>query len=211
MVYTLDENIGRLMDFLEQEGLAKDTVVIFTSDNGGLATAENSPTSNKPLAEGKGWMYEGGTRVPLMVRWPGHIKEGAICSQPVTSTDFYPTFLEMAGLPLRPEQHCDGISILPLLRGKSINREAIYWHYPHYANQGGTPGSSIRVGDHKLIEFFEDGKLELYNLKEDIEEKIDLSQEDPQTTKRLHRLLKDWRQNVAAKIPAPNPDYSGEK
>lgn len=201
MIQTLDENIGKLLDFLEEEGLSDDTVVIFTSDNGGLSTAESSPTSNRPLAEGKGWMYEGGTRVPLMVRWPSLVKKGTLSSIPVTSTDFYPTLLEMAGLPALPKQHCDGISILPLLEGKEMNRDAIYWHYPHYSNQGGTPGSSVRAGDYKLIEFFEEDDLELYNLKDDLAELKNISLEKPEITKKLHQLLKNWRAQVEAKIP----------
>jgi arylsulfatase A-like enzyme len=208
MVYGLDENIGRLLEAIDRAGQAENTVVIFTSDNGGLATAEGSPTSNAPLSEGKGWMYEGGTREPLIVRWPGVVKPGSQCSVPVTSTDFYPTMLQAAGLDLMPEQHCDGVSLLPLLKGAGIlNREAIFWHYPHYGNQGGTPGSSVRAGDHKLIEFFEDGHVELYDLKEDIGEERDLTQVEPELARQLYEMLADWREKVEAKIPQPNPDY----
>ncbi len=166
MIESMDENVGRVLAALNETGLTDNTVIFFTSDNGGLATAEGSPTCNAPLAEGKGWMYEGGTREPLIVRWPGRIEAGSICDVPVSSPDFYPTMLDMAGLDLLPEQHCDGESILPLLKGgNTMKREAIFWHYPHYGNQGGTPGSSVRCGDYKLIEFFEDGRLELYNLR----------------------------------------------
>jgi arylsulfatase A-like enzyme len=153
-------------------------------------------------------MYEGGTREPLLVKWPGRIEAGSVCHVPVTTTDFYPTLLEMAGLPPNPEQHCDGVSILPLLRGaKELDREAIFWHYPHYGNQGGTPGSSVRCGDYKLIEFFEDGRLELYHLRDDIGEDNDLAAALPEVTRRLHKLLVAWRESVHAKIPQPNPDY----
>jgi arylsulfatase A-like enzyme len=208
MVYGLDENIGRLFEAIDRAGQAENTVVIFTSDNGGLATAEGSPTSNAPLSEGKGWMYEGGTREPLIVRWPGVVEPGSQCSVPVTSTDFYPTMLEIAGLDLMPEQHRDGVSLLPLLKGaKSLDREAIFWHYPHYGNQGGTPGSSVRAGDHKLIEFFEDGHVELYDLREDIGEERDLAQAEPRLAQQLQEMLADWREKVKAKIPQPNPDY----
>jgi arylsulfatase A-like enzyme len=207
MIYSLDENIGRLLEALERTGQAENTVVIFTSDNGGLATAEGSPTSNAPLAEGKGWMYEGGTREPLLVRWPGIIKPGT-CPIPVTSPDFYPTILEIVGLPPKPEQHIDGISLLPLLKGaNSIEREAIFWHYPHYGNQGGTPGSSIRVGDYKLIHFFEDDRLELYNLRADISEDINLAGELPDLAEKLRAQLAGWRQRIEAKIPEVNQDY----
>jgi len=153
MVQSLDENVGRLLQALREEGLAEDTVVIFTSDNGGLATAEGSPTCNAPLCEGKGWMYEGGTREPLIVKWPGVSTPDSICTVPVTSPDFYPTVLEMAGVAPMPEQHTDGVSFVPLIRGEDrLAREAVYWHYPHYSNQGGTPGCSVRSGDYKLIE-----------------------------------------------------------
>ncbi len=208
MIESMDENIGRLLTALDEAGLTENTVIFFTSDNGGLATAEGSPTCNAPLAEGKGWMYEGGTREPLIVRWPGVIEAGTVCNVPVCSPDFYPTMLEMAGLDLLPQQHCDGESLLPLLTGgDTLEREVIFWHYPHYGNQGGTPGSSVRCGDYKLIEFFEDGRLELYNLCDDISEEHNLADAQPETTKRLHELLIQWREQVEAKIPAPNPTY----
>ena len=208
MIESLDENIGRLLAAIEAAGEADNTIVIFTSDNGGEATAEGSPTCNAPLAEGKGWMYEGGTREPLLVRWPGVTPPGSRCSTPVTSPDFYPTLLEAAGLPLRPEQHVDGVSFASLLRGDDdFERGPIFWHYPHYGNQGGTPGSSVRLGDYKLIEFYEDNRLELYNLREDIGESHDLASADPQRTADLHEMLVAWRESVAAKIPQPNPDW----
>ena len=208
MVQSLDENIGRLLAALEEAGVAENTVVVFTSDNGGLATAEGSPTCNAPLAEGKGWMYEGGTREPLIVKWPGVTRPGSMCSVPVTSPDFYPTFLEIAGLEPIPQQHTDGVSIAPLLKGeKALNRDAIFWHYPHYGNQGGTPGCSVRAGDYKLIEFFEDRHVELYNLREDVSEDHNLSGAKPDVTERLRAMLHDWLERVGAKIPQPNPDY----
>ncbi len=208
MIESVDENIGRLLQALEATGQADDTIIIFTSDNGGLATAEGSPTCNAPLAEGKGWMYEGGTREPLFVHWPGVAAPG-VCATPVTSPDLYPTILEMAGLPLRPEQHVDGVSLAPLLRGEGApEREALYWHYPHYGNQGGTPGASLRAGDWKLIEFYEDGRLELYNLREDVSEERNRAADLPALAARLQALLAAWRESVAAQMPAPNPDYS---
>ncbi len=208
MIENLDTNTGRLLKALDDLGLKDNTIVVFTSDNGGLATAEGAPTTNAPLAEGKGWMYEGGTREPLLIRWPQVIQPGSRCETPVTSPDFYPTFLEAAGLPLMPEQHCDGVSLMPLLQGgKQLERDAIFWHYPHYSNQGGTPGSSVRAGDWKLIEFFEDGKLELYNLREDIGEEHDLARDEPDRTKELRGRLTAWRESVKARIPPPNPNW----
>ncbi len=204
MIESLDENIGRLLTALDETGERDNTIIIFTSDNGGLATAEGSPTCNAPLAEGKGWMYEGGTREPLLVHWPGVTPAQSICDTPVTSPDFYPTLLEMAGLAPRPQQHCDGVSITPLLRGDKLQREAIFWHYPHYGNQGGTPGSSVRMGDYKLIEFFEDGRLELYNLREDIGETNNLADAQPERTAAMQATLTQWRTHVEAQIPQPN-------
>jgi len=208
MIYNLDWNIGRILQVLEQTGQAENTIIIFTSDNGGLATAEGSPTCNFPLNEGKGWMYEGGVREPLIIKWPGVVKSGSICNEPVTSPDFYPTILEMAGLPLLPKQHRDGISMMPLLKGaQTLEKRAIYWHYPHYGNQGGTPGSSIRMGDYKLLEFFEDGRLELYNLREDIGEETNLAGKMPELAKKMHEMLIHWRLSVEAKIPSVNPNF----
>jgi len=207
MVYGLDENIGRLLGTLERMGQAENTVVIFTSDNGGLATAEGSPTSNAPLNEGKGWMYEGGTREPLIIKWPDVIEPGSTCSVPVTSPDYYPTLLEMTGLGLMPTQHADGTSLVPLLKGTGDLERAIFWHYPHYGNQGGTPGASVREGGYKLIEFFEDGHVELYNLGQDPGEKHDLSETESKLASELWATLAKWKEEVEAKMPQPNPDF----
>ncbi len=202
MIWNLDQNIGRLIQKVEEMGMLENTVIFFTSDNGGLATSEGSPTCNAPLSEGKGWMYEGGVREPLIAYWKHTIQSGSTCTVPVTSPDFYPTCLDIAGVPLMPEQHVDGVSILPLLQGGSaIDRDAIYWHYPHYGNQGGTPGSSIRMGDWKLIEFFEDGRLELYNLRDDIGEERNLTESDPERAASMHKRLVEWREEVSARIP----------
>jgi arylsulfatase A-like enzyme len=208
MVEHLDSCVGRLLQALEDTGKADNTLIVFTSDNGGLSTAEGSPTCNAPLNEGKGWMYEGGVRAPLIVKGFGVKKPGLVCSVPVTTPDFYPTFLELSGLPTMPEQHVDGVSLAPLLQGaEELDREAIYWHFPHYGNQGGTPGCSIRAGDYKLIEFFEDSRLELYNLRLDQGEQNNLTDSEPDQARRLHKLLLQWRESVEAKIPVSNPDY----
>ncbi len=202
MVWNLDQNVGKVLDTLEKEGLADTTAVFFTSDNGGLSSAGPSPTSNAPLNEGKGWMYEGGVREPpLIVKLPGMIEEGSQCSIPVSSPDFYPTILELAGAKLMPDQHKDGVSILPLLKGEGDFKrpgEAIYWHYPHYGDNGGRPGASMRMGDYKLIEFFEDSRLELYNLVEDISEEEDLSKALPDLTDKMHKMLIKWQDEVDA-------------
>ncbi|NGP46220.1 sulfatase [Bacillaceae bacterium SIJ1] len=207
MIYNLDHNIGRLVSALEKANLTEETVIVFSSDNGGLSTSEGSPTSNAPLHEGKGWMYEGGVRIPLIVKWPGVVDANSVSEEPVTSPDFYPTFLQMANLPLLPEQHVDGVSLVPILQGgETLEREAIYWHYPHYGNQGGTPGSSIRFGNYKLIEFFEDGRVELYHLKNDVEEQHDLSGELPELADEMKAKLTSWRESIEAKIPQENQD-----
>lgn len=207
MVEGLDTNIGRLLDKLKELGLEENTVVIFTSDNGGLSTSEGLPTANVPLRGGKGWLYEGGVRVPWLICWPGIARAGSVCDVPVISTDFYPTILEMAGLPANPKQHMDGVSIVPLLKGDALPERALFWHYPHYSNQGGRPSGSIRVGDLVLIENFEAGSLELYDLKKDVGEKQNLAETMPQPRDRMHALLRDWRRSVAANMPRVNPDW----
>ena len=208
MIESLDENIGRLISALEETGEMDNTLIVFTSDNGGLATSEGSPTCNAPLAEGKGWMYEGGTREPLFVKWPGVVEPGAVCHTPVTTPDFYPTMLEAAGADGNPDHHVDGVSIMPLLKGVgALKREAIYWHYPHYGNQGGTPGASVRKGDYKLINFFEDDRLELYNLREDPGETRNLTEARPDLVRDLKESLSAWQKKVEAKIPQPNPGW----
>ncbi len=208
MVESMDQNIGKILDKLEAMGLDEHTVVFFTSDNGGLSTSEGSNTTNAPLRAGKGWLYEGGIREPLIVRWPAMIPANTICETPVTSTDYYPTMLEMAQMPLRTEQHIDGESMMPMLRGtqQSDNR-SLFWHYPHYANQGGRPGGIIRKGNYKLIEFYEFGDIELYNLAEDIGEENDLAQERPEIADSLFSELTQWREQVDAAMMEPNDTY----
>jgi arylsulfatase A-like enzyme len=204
MLEQMDLAIGRLLEALERNGLSERTIVIFMSDNGGLATAESQPTSNMPLRAGKGWPYEGGVREPLIIKAPGVTQPGSVCHAPVTSTDFYPTILELAGVPLIPKQHVDGVSLLPLLKGGSMNRAPLFWHYPHYGNQGGTPCGAVREGDWKLIEWYEDGSLELYHLKDDIGEKANLAQAEPARVRELHAKLATWRKEVGALMPTPN-------
>ena len=185
-----------------------DELIFSTSDNGGLSTSEGSPTSNLPLRGGKGWLYEGGIREPLIMKWSGVTKRGSICETPVTSTDFYPTILNMAGLSPIPQQHQDGLSLVPLLQSQeSLEREAIYWHYPHYSNQGGRPGGVIRSGKYKLIEFYEDMHVELYDLDRDKGESINLAEDKPGIVKVLKNKLNQWREEVHAKMPKPNPEY----
>ena len=211
MLEQLDSAIGRVLQALETNGIADRTVVVFTSDNGGLSTAEGHVTSNLPLRGGKGWPYEGGIREPWIIRAPGVTKPGSTCDTPVITTDFYPTLLQLVGLPLFPEQHQDGISLVPLLKGDKLERKApLFWHYPHYGNQGGAPNGAIRDGDWKLIEWFEDGSLELYNIRNDPGEKQDLAPKQPEVVKELYAKLRAWRNKVGAVMPTPNPDFGKE-
>jgi arylsulfatase A-like enzyme len=206
MVEAMDLAVGTVLGALDELGLAGNTVVFFTSDNGGLSTSEGSPTSNLPLRAGKGWLYEGGIREPTLIRWPGQIQEGVVIDAPAISTDFYPTILAMTGaLPL-PDQHVDGENLLPLLRGAGrLGERALYWHYPHYGNQGGSPSAAIREGPYKLVEFYEDNRVELYNLDEDVGETSNLASSLPSRANALRSNLRAWQASVEAKLPSSNP------
>ncbi len=204
MVESMDTHTGRVLDKLRELGLADNTVVCFFSDNGGLSTSEGSPTSNLPLRGGKGWVYEGGIREPMIIKWPGVTPPGSVCDHPVVSMDFYPTLLQMAGLKLRPDQHLDGVSLVPLLKGEPfLAPRDLFWHYPHYANQGGFPGAAIREGDYKLIERFEDGRVHLYNLADDVGEQHDIAAEKPDLVNRLRETLHAWYDEVDARFLEP--------
>ena len=207
MVENLDDNVGRILDKLEKLKLDENTIVIFTSDNGGLSNAEGSPTSNLPLRAGKGWPYEGGVREPLLVKWPGTTRPGSVCTKPVASPDFFPTILAIAGLPPLPQQHLDGTSLVPELQGTDSPERPIFWHYPHYSNQGGSPYGAVRLGDFKLIEWYEDMRVELYDLRNDIAEKNNLATDKPETAAALTTRLHDWRADVKAQMPQPNTAY----
>ena len=215
MVESMDENVGRLLQVLEQENLSENTIVVFTSDNGGMATSnrtDNIPTTNLPLQAGKGYLYEGGIREPLIFRWPGKIEAGSSVDFPVTGTDFYPTLLDVAGIQLKPQQHSDGISLKPLLEGREMGERPLFWHYPHYSGGlGGRPSGAVRLGDYKLIEFFEDNRIELYNLKNDTVEKTNLAKTKPDKADELKQLLHEWREDVGAQMPFPNPAYIGQE
>ena len=208
MVSAVDDSVGALLEKLGELRLADDTVVIFFSDNGGLSTKANSgPGCNQPLRAGKGWLYEGGVREPTIIRAPGVTQEGSVCNDPVVSMDFFPTMLELAGLPLKPKLHADGRSLLPELTGKKGKPRPLYWHYPHYHGSTWKPGASIRDGKWKLIKFYDYEKVELYNLINDPFEKNDLSQKNSQKTRELEEKLLAWQTKLKAKLPLPNPDY----
>jgi arylsulfatase A-like enzyme len=210
MLDSLDESVGVVVRKLEELKLADRTVVIFTSDNGGLVTLEGPhtpPTSNAPLREGKGYLYEGGIRVPLIIKWPDVTRAGSTCDVPVCSIDLVPTIREFLN-PAPADDLLDGVSLMPLLResGK-LEERPLFWHYPHYSNQGIQPGGAIRAGDDKLIEFYESRRLELFDLKNDPGESTNLSDRFPEKVARLAARLREWRRSVGASEMRPNPDY----
>ncbi len=211
MVEAMDEAVGRVLKTLDELGLADETLVIFTSDNGGLSTSEGWPTSNLPLRGGKGWMYEGGIREPFLARWPGVINPGAVVSDPVSSPDVFATLLEVSGTPASPAQPVDGVSLLPVFRGNPLPERPLFWHYPHYGNQGGAPAAAIRRGDWKLIQWLEDDRTELFNLAADIAEQNEIGALHPEIVSRLKAELTAWQTQVGAKFPAPNPGYDSSK
>jgi arylsulfatase A-like enzyme len=214
MIQSMDELVGKVLRTLDELKIGDRTAVFFTSDNGGLSHHLNTragPTINAPLRAGKGSAYEGGVRVPLIVRWPGVVRPGNACDEPVLSNDYYKTILEMAGTS-GDERHnadVDGLSLVPLLKDPAsrLARDAIYWHYPHYHPGGATPYGAIRSRDWKLVEFYEDDHVELYNLKDDLSEKHDLAATMPEKAGELRSRLHAWRDRVGAQMPTINPDY----
>jgi arylsulfatase A-like enzyme len=209
MVAAVDTSVGRVLQTLEYFHLQNDTVVCFFSDNGGLSTlAQVGPTCNLPLRAGKGWLYEGGIREPMIIRAPGVTKPDSVSDETVCSMDFFPTLLELAGLPLQPELHQDGKSLLPVLTGTERLRPCpLYWHYPHYHGSTWTPGAAMRDGRWKLIEFYEFDEVELYDLVTDVEERHDLSQIHPERTAQMRQQLRSWQAEMNATIPEPNPNW----
>lgn len=202
MIQSLDESVGRVVAALEAQGLTDNTVILFTSDNGGVFSRGN----NGPFRDGKATPYEGGIREPFIVKWPGVVPAGTENETPVIGTDIYPTLLDIAGLPLKPREHRDGLSLVPILTQKgSLKRDTLYWHYPHYHKAN--PYSAMRDGDLKLIEYFEDGQLELFDLSNDPTESNNLAQSQPEVAKRLHKKLNRWRKRIGAQMMSPNPDY----
>ncbi len=210
LVESMDDAVGLVLNALKEMGLDKNTIVIFTGDNGGVASGDNFSTNNAPLRGGKGYQWEGGIREPYLILVPWLKTAGKECDVPVSGTDFYPTILDLAGLALRPEQHNDGISLLPLLNGQEVAERTLIWHYPHYGNQGGDPSSMIRKGDWKLIHYWEDGKDELYNLKSDLGEKNDLATTQPAKTTELRHQLDEYLKKVGAKVAVPDPQYNAD-
>lgn len=207
MIEATDTAVGRVISALEETGLTDSTIVIFTSDNGGVSSGDAYATSNLPLRGGKGRQWEGGIREPYYIKYPPVTKQNSTSDVPVTGADFYPTILELCGLPARDRQHVDGVSLLPLLKGEAIDPRPLYWHYPHYDNQGGEPSSIVRDGRWKLIHYYEDGRNELYDLSVDPVEQSDVSRSYPVRTQRMSGQLTSWLESVGAKFPQPDPRY----
>ncbi len=222
MVESMDQSLGRVLQKLDELGLDDETIVLFYSDNGGMSAAnfwnpkrviykedldKAYSTSNLPLRGAKGWLYEGGIRVPLIIKWPGQSLQNAVCDVPVTSPDLLPTILDMVGIDHTASS--DGLSLVPLLNGDTtLPREAIFWHFPHYSNHGmQSAGGAVRSGDFKLLEYFDTGKVQLFNLKEDIGEQTDLSDIAVEKTRALQGMLQKWREEVGAQMMEPNPEY----
>jgi arylsulfatase A len=218
MIKSLDENVGRLLAALAERGLDKNTIVIFASDNGGyigrdkFGANQNQPvTTNFPLRSGKGSLYEGGVRVPLMIRWPGVAPAGVVCSEPVILMDlFYTLRAALAPVPAgsKSTQANDGLDLRALLKNPSakLGRDVLCFHYPHYY-QTTTPVGAIRADDWKLLEYFEDNRVELYNLREDVGEEHDLADKNPSRVAQLRDRLEAWRHSVGAAMPKPNPAF----
>lgn len=208
MVENLDANVGRLLAHLKRRGLDRNTVVVFVSDNGGLSTLEGqgaAPTSNAPLRAGKGWLYDGGLRVPLLVSGPG-VKGGQVRSEPASATDLLPTLLDLAGVRARPEAAKDGCSLVPLLKGGRLPARDLFWHYPHDHGSGSRPASAVRSGDLKLIHWLEDDRVELFDLAADPGETRDLAPARPEEAARLKARLEAWRAGIGARMPVRSPD-----
>ena len=209
MISNLDDNVGRVLEHLQENGLSEDTIVVFTSDNGGLSTLRNGrvgPTSCRPLRAGKGWNYEGGIRIPTLISWPGQVPSGLRVKESGITMDLYPTLLDLAGLTLKPAQHLDGISFKERLTGPAegvMQERFLAWHYPHDHGSGHTPSSALRQGSYKLL-FRPDGpSYELYHLVDDPSETIDLSQSEPRRVKEMAHLLDVWLKETSQ---PPVPD-----
>ncbi len=210
MVSAVDHSVGALLQTLDELNLDENTTVVFFSDNGGLSTLganRLAPTSNRPLRAGKGWLYEGGIREPAIIRAPGVTEPGSVCETPIVSMDFFPTLLHLAGLPLHPNLHQDGRSIVPLLEGESMPSRPFYWHYPHYHGSTWKPGAAVLEDGWKLIHFYHYDKVELYHLKQDLSEEHNLAATEPDRVRYLQQKLTAWQHRLGADFPVPNPDY----
>ncbi len=214
VIEAMDDGVGLVLEAIEKAGCAENTIVIFTSDNGGVSSGDGYASSMLPLRGGKGRQWEGGIREPLFIRYPERIESGSTCDVPVISQDFYPTLVELAGCTVPESQVIDGVSIAKLFdgdTGSDISGRDLFWHYPHYGNQGGDPSSMIRSGDWKLISYHEDGHDELYNLVEDEGEQNDVASANPDRVAELKARLDAWLKDVGATFPVPDTEFDPEK
>lgn len=209
LIEQMDDAVGIVLNKLQELGLDDDTIIIFTSDNGGVASGDAFSTTNLPLRGGKGYQWEGGIREPYFIKVPG-LKNGATIDYPATGADFYPTILDFAGIALKPDQHVDGVSLKPLMEGKTMDERPLFWHYPHYGNQGGEPSSIIRMGKWKLIHYYESGKKELYDLEGDTAEMNDVGAINKDVVKRLDILLQSYLKRVNANLPVKDSLFDAE-
>lgn len=211
LVETMDDAVGIVLDALAEMGLDENTIIVFTSDNGGVASGDAYSTANLPFRGGKGYQWEGGIREPYFIRVPWLNHQAAKTDVPASGIDFYPTLLDLVGADLMPAQHQDGVSLLPVLEGGTIAQRPLFWHYPHYGNQGGEPSSIIIEGDWKLIHYWEDGRRELYNLAEDIGEVSDIAAAHAEKVETLGQQLDAWLAETGARIPEHDPEYDEAK
>lgn len=214
MIEAMDDAVGLVMDTLDRLGLSENTIVCFTSDNGGVSSGDAFSASMLPLRGGKGRQWEGGIREPVYLRYPKFVEAGSISDTPVSGIDFYPTFAELAGINIPQSQIIDGKSMVKLLNGNcdhEMSDRDLFWHYPHYGNQGGDPSSAIRSGDWKLIHYYEDGRDELYNLKSDQGELNDIAETNVNKVVELRSRLDKWLDETNAKFPVADPQYDPEK
>lgn len=211
MIESMDDAVGIVLNKLDQLGLRENTIVCFTSDNGGVSSGDAFATSNLPFRGGKGRQWEGGIRVPFYISAPSASVAGTTVDTPANGIDWYPTLLELAGVDQPKEQQVDGVSLVPVLNGKPMQDRPLYWHYPHYGNQGGEPSSIVIDGDWKLICYHEDDRCELYNIADDIGEEIDLAEQNPQKTRQLREQLDNWLAENDARFPQPDPQFDAAK
>lgn len=210
LIEQMDDAVGHVLQTLEKLGLDENTVVIFTSDNGGVTSGDNYSSNLAPLRGGKGYQWEGGIRVPFLMYAPGFNSPSQKLDQAITGADIYPTLLELAGLESKPDEHQDGKSLVSLIKGDEFSSRPLYWHYPHYGNQGGEPSSIIREGDWKLIHYWEDGRDELYNIHDDIGEQNDLAQKDAQRVEQMREKLMSWLNEAGARYAVKDPEFSAD-
>lgn len=211
MMAALDDAVGLVLEAIDDAGVSENTVVIFTSDNGGVSSGDGFATACLPMRGGKGRQWEGGIRQPYYIAWPGVTDEGGTTETLATGMDFYPTILDIAGLPQRPAQHLDGVSLVPVLEGGRVDERPLFWHYPHYGNQGGEPSAIMMTEDWKLIHYFEDGRSELYDVTKDIGEQDDRATEHPDVVTSMEKALKNWQSDIGASFPSENSTYDQEK